>query len=484
MSPPPPVAPGGADPGAPRYAAATDIGLVRSNNEDAYLLAPPLFAVADGMGGHRGGEVASEEAIRTLSQEAAHDGDSLVAAVHAANKAVYTRASNSPDLAGMGTTMTAMLATSGSVQIVHVGDSRAYLLRDGRLRRVTQDHTVVDRLAREGKISAAEVGHHPQRSVLERALGVGPDVDVDVQLIDVHPGDRLLLCTDGLSSMISDGEIHSALEEEPDLKKASERLVAEALKAGGKDNVTAVIVDFPGEDGPAPVDPNKTARYPVSSFTTQIPPEGRFGGGPEGRPEGRRRVPPGGGGLLSSPSMAPTAAIPGLARGRGGPPGPGRPAGPSASSKVPPRSRPDPGEQPSARLPRRSAGVRALIWVAVVVPLVVIGLLAGWFGLRSSWYVGVSKGYVAIFQGVPGSFAGIKMSSLASSTSVPTALLPQDYQRRVQQGITASGKQDAERIARNLRQLEASPSPSPVVSPGVAPSGSPSPGAATPGPTP
>lgn len=483
MSPP---EQGGTEPGPPQYAATTDIGLVRSNNEDAYLLAPPLFAVADGMGGHRGGEVASEEAIRTLSQQAGHDSDSLVAAVHAANRAVYTRASNSPDLAGMGTTMTAMLATGGAVQIVHVGDSRAYLLRDGRLRRVTQDHTVVDRLAREGKITAAEVGHHPQRSVLERALGVSPEVDVDVQLIDVHPHDRLLLCTDGLSSMISDGEIHAVLEEEPDLKKASERLVAEALKAGGKDNVTAVIIDFPEGGAPLVVDPNVTARYPVSSFN---PPSGL-----EGRREGRR-VPPGGGAALSS-AMGPVG-IPGLPRAGAGSraadrsPGAGGPGAPATASSPARRSGPPPAEQPPALLPRRSGGVRALIWVAVVLPLVVIGLLAAWFGLRNSWYVGTSGGHVAIFRGVPGSFAGIKMSSLARSTSVSTALLPQDYQRRVQQGITASGRQDAERIASNLRQLQASPtpSPSPVVSPGVAPGGlssSSSPGspAGTPAPTP
>src|SRR5439155_14640311 len=207
------------------------------------------------MGGHRAGEVASAGAIRTLQKEAGHDTDSLVAAVQSANRVVHAEAAANPDLSGMGTTITAMMTTHDSAQIVHVGDSRAYLLRDGRLRRLTQDHTVVDRLAREGKIPAAEVDHHPQRSVLERALGVGPEVDVDVQLLDFHLGDRLLLCTDGLTTMLEDEKIQAILREEKEPVAASRRLIAEALEAGGKDNVTAVVVDFPRSGqrtGPVP----------------------------------------------------------------------------------------------------------------------------------------------------------------------------------------------------------------------------------------
>ena len=468
VSPGSPGKPGDAgkpgSPEAPQYAAATDVGLVRANNEDSYLIAPPLFAVADGMGGHRAGEVASAGAIATLEQEAGHDTDSLVAAVHAANRAVYDQATGRPELAGMGTTMTAMLTTGSAVQIVHVGDSRAYMLRDGRLRRLTQDHTVVDRLAREGKITAQEVGQHPQRSVLERALGVGAEVHVDVHAIDVHPGDRLLLCTDGLTSMLPDAAIQAILEQETDPKRASERLIAEALAAGGKDNVTAVVVDFPGAT-PRGIDPNVTMQLPASSFKT-APPE-----------EGRRRIPPGDG----------TTRLPAV---RGAPPGgfsAGSPRPPVSSAYVPPdRGRAGgragervgertmqsslggpPGAKPGDAAPAkgRPPWLRPVIWVAVLVPLLVIGGLAAWAGIRSSWYVGQSSGQVAIFQGVPGSFAGIKMSSVAATTSVSVASLPADYQRRIRAGITAKNKADAQQIAGNLAQLIVQPTPASTPSP-------------------
>ncbi|HEU5004297.1 MAG TPA: Stp1/IreP family PP2C-type Ser/Thr phosphatase [Actinomycetota bacterium] len=448
---PGPAAPGGPD-GGPRYAAATDRGLVRANNEDAYLLAPPLYAVADGMGGHRAGEVASAEALQTLSKQAGHDSDSLVAAVDAANAAVYARASTSPDLAGMGTTITAMLTTHDGVQIVHVGDSRAYRLRDGRLRRLTQDHTVVDRLAREGKITQDEIEHHPQRSVLERALGVSPEVDVDVQLIDVHPGDRLLLCTDGLTAMLHDDDIRRVLHAERDPQAATQRLIREALNAGGKDNVTAIVVDFPRAGGP---DPDATAEQPVVPLepAPTLPPTPR---------------------RLARPTQALSQPMPGTS------------AEPAASHRwskaaaVPPAAlstrpsdtgrgaaswSPTSTNQPPPYLPptsRRPAGVRLLIGAAVVIPLLVIALIAGWVAVNHSWYVGRNGATVGVFKGVPGSFAGIRISSLQASTTVTVASLPTDYQQRVNQGMSASGKADAQRIVDNLRKLQAPPTGTPA----------------------
>ena len=417
--------------GRPRYAAATDVGLVRSNNEDAYLTAPPLFAVADGMGGHRAGEVASAGAIRTLQKEAGHDTDSLVAAVQSANRAVHAEAAANPDLAGMGTTITAMMTTNDAAQIVHVGDSRAYLLRDGRLRRLTQDHTVVDRLAREGKIPAEEADRHPQRSVLERALGVGPEVDVDVQLLDVRPGDRLLLCTDGLTSMLNDEEIREILLTEKDPEAAARALIDAALAAGGKDNVTAVIVDFPRRDVGGS-DPSRTAEQPAVVLA----------GGPA-YGSSRLRSPGGGPGSAARTASA-RARTPTSHRVRQpGPPAPTTASRPSG----PPKGAP---ELPAAR-PGRT---RLLLGVAIVVPLLVLGVLGGLVALRSSWYVGERSGRVAVFRGVPGSFGGIRVSSVAHVTDIPTVSLPAIYQQQLRDGIGVADRKAADRTAENMRHLQ------------------------------
>jgi len=443
------VTTGAVDRGGPRYAAATDVGLVRSNNEDAFLTAPPLFAVADGMGGHRAGEVASAGAIRTLQKEAGHDTDSLVAAVQSANRVVHAEAAANPDLSGMGTTITAMMTTHDSAQIVHVGDSRAYLLRDGRLRRLTQDHTVVDRLAREGKIPAAEVDRHPQRSVLERALGVSPEVDIDVQLLDVRPGDRLLLCTDGLTSMLDDDEIREILLTESDPETAAQALIDAALAAGGKDNVTAVIVDFPRLDG-ASADPSRTAEQPAVVLA---------GGAPYPSPRLRSRgVPSTGGSMGPAGGSAPATS------------GPRTPTSHRASHQAsyqasrgirqagPPGSAP--GSRPSSDPSGASGGpawrprTRLVLGVAIVVLVLVLGLLGGFLALRSSWYVGERSGHVAVFRGVPGSFAGIRVSSLAHMTDITTVSLPAIYQQQLRDGIAAADRTAADRTAENMRHLQ------------------------------
>lgn len=471
----------GTGPMTPRYAAASDVGLVRTNNEDAFLAVPPLFAVADGMGGHRAGEVASAGALRALESQASRDGDSLVAAVEAANLAVFQEATANPDLAGMGTTITAMQVAAGSVKIVHVGDSRAYLLRDHRLRRLTRDHTVVERLAREGRIAVEDVERHPQRSVLERALGVSPEVDVDVQLIDVRPGDRLLLCTDGLSSMLSDDEIRKVLLSERDPDAAADRLLAGALQAGGKDNVTAVLVDFPGAAGEGP-DLNATAEQPVvaaadlagTTGTTQITT------GPL-RP---RRSPPAAAAGVPAPA-APAGASPPAPGSRRSPPRSGTlpaPLAPAARGGQPPHVPASPAAAPQRRAPAWFRRPRVLIGLVVVVVLLVGGAGLGVASARSSWYVGQQQGKVAIFRGVPGSFGGLRLSWLAASTDVTVTALPAYDQDRVRQGITASDRRQAEQTVENLRQQAAVPIPAATPSPGSpAPAASP---AASPAVTP
>lgn len=232
-------------------AAATDVGRVRSVNEDAYLVAPPVYAIADGMGGHRGGAVAAQLAMRTLASRAPElasaDREALVEAVAAANRAILLESDADDALRGMATTCTAALVRGGTVRIAHVGDSRAYLLRDGRLAQLTDDHSVVAQLVREGQLSPEEAAVHPGRSVIFRALGTQPDIEVDAVDVSLEADDRLLLCSDGLTGMLGNAEIAAVLREVADTGGAVEALVARANAAGGADNVTAVLVDVRSE---------------------------------------------------------------------------------------------------------------------------------------------------------------------------------------------------------------------------------------------
>lgn len=234
-----------------RSAARTDIGRARERNEDSYLARNPLFAVADGMGGHRGGNVASALAVETLSRFPLPERAAiavLVEGVKRANEQVLERGTADSDLRGMGTTVTALLADRDRAYLAHVGDSRAYLFRDGELQQLTEDHTLVQRMVREGRITAEEAGRHPQRSVVTRALGVGEDVPVDELTLDLHPSDRILLCTDGLTSMVDREAILAILESEAELQAACDRLVDAANEAGGDDNITVVLLEVSEED--------------------------------------------------------------------------------------------------------------------------------------------------------------------------------------------------------------------------------------------
>jgi serine/threonine protein phosphatase PrpC len=236
-----------------RAAARSDIGRARRRNEDAYLVREPLFAVADGMGGHRGGNVASSLALEILQGVEAPAGEGppvpLVETVMEANQRVLERAESDRDLRGMGTTLTALVTEDAKAHLAHVGDSRAYLLRRGNLQQLTEDHTLVQRMVREGRITSEEARSHPQRSVVTRALGVEEDLSVDELTLDVHPGDRLLLCTDGLSSMVGAARIQEILEREEDPQAACDRLIDAANRAGGDDNITVIVLDFLDDQG-------------------------------------------------------------------------------------------------------------------------------------------------------------------------------------------------------------------------------------------
>jgi PPM family protein phosphatase len=229
--------------------AATDVGRVRDGNEDAYLVddAMGLFAVADGMGGHRAGEVASVTALEAL-RAAVNAGRPLRESIEDANEAVFTKSLTDSNLRGMGTTLTAgTLVTGGTVLVGHVGDSRAYLLHEGELQQVTVDHSLVEELVREGRLTADEAAVHPQRSIITRALGVDASVEVDIFSVELVPGDRLLFCSDGLTGMVQPDAIAAVLRREEDPTRAAHQLIDAANAAGGEDNITAVVVTVTDE---------------------------------------------------------------------------------------------------------------------------------------------------------------------------------------------------------------------------------------------
>ena len=235
-----------------RTAVLTDTGRKRRHNEDAFVVEPPLFAVADGMGGAQAGELASSLAAAALkdSQEPGEGGEGRVnELIQQANRRVYERQSQDAAASGMGTTMTVALVEDGRVAIGHVGDSRAYLIREGELEQLTEDHSLVAELVRSGKLSPEEAEGHPQRSVITRALGTDPDVDVDTFSVETKPGDLFLICSDGLTTMVDDETVLAEVaRNRDDLKSAAKALVRAANKGGGEDNVTVVFFEIGGED--------------------------------------------------------------------------------------------------------------------------------------------------------------------------------------------------------------------------------------------
>jgi PPM family protein phosphatase len=232
-------------------AGSTDAGRKRRRNEDAFVRDPPLFAVADGMGGAQAGEVASRLAAAAFREFHGADEldpeERLVAIIQEANRRILERARSDAEASGMGTTITAALVSGSGVAVGHVGDSRAYRLREGRLEQLTEDHSLVADLVRSGRLTPEEADTHPQRSVITRALGTDREVDVDTFTVEAAPGDVFLLCSDGLTTMVDDEEVSQTVASADTLDQAAKGLVKAANRAGGEDNITVVLFEVAGE---------------------------------------------------------------------------------------------------------------------------------------------------------------------------------------------------------------------------------------------
>jgi serine/threonine protein phosphatase PrpC len=359
-----------------RHGALTDIGLHRKTNEDAFVVQAPLYAVCDGMGGANAGEVASGLAAETLAAEVAK-GTPLHAAAVAANAAVFQRAHDNVEHAGMGTTLTAFVLEGRRARFAHIGDSRAYLLRDGELRQVSDDHSLVGEMVRDGRLTEEEATVHPHRSILSRALGTEPQARIDEFTADLLPGDVLLLCSDGLSGPVGADAIRVALTRS-DPQQAAERLILEARRQGGPDNITAVVVRV--DEGPHGAEEDETTLVrPVDPEADEATGELPFVVA-SGEPEDAE---------LEIDAADALAALRAEQDGEGGP------ADPVAEA---------------AR--RRKRSVRRLGVVAGLLVVLVAALAAGAFFLSTVFFVGVDGGTLAIYSGVPGKVGPVPLHAV------------------------------------------------------------------------
>ncbi len=351
---------------------STDKGQVRDGNEDGYVVDRrlQLFAVADGMGGHRAGEVASATALEAL-RAAIASGTGLGDAITNANTAVHDKSAADTELTGMGTTLTAVVPDGHGILVGHVGDSRAYLLRDGELRQLTTDHSLVEELVREGRLTEQEAAVHPQRSIITRALGVDEAVEVDVYSVPLEAGDRLLLCSDGLTTMLRPDDIAGLLRRESDPTRAANLLVDAANAAGGEDNITTIVIDVE-EDGidplaPAPVAAAATTAVPVVPAATPPSPS---------PPE-------------AEPAAAPAATKSGL------------PEGASAAKALADKARREQRKE-KERHPYRAVGRFFRFAVPIVLILGLAVAMTAWYA-RRTYYVAFDRtGHVTVYQGRPG----------------------------------------------------------------------------------
>jgi protein phosphatase len=397
----------------------TDVGRQRSVNEDDLVARPPFFAVADGMGGAKAGEVAS--AMATSAFEGESDSGEpaevqLARILREANRRIHDLAVTDESHRGMGTTLTAAKVHDGQVSLGHVGDSRAYLLRDGELEQLTKDHSLVAELERSGQISPEAAEHHPQRSIITRALGPEPDVEVDTYTLTGRDGDVFLLCSDGLTSMVPHGELGSILRSADSLDEAADALVKAANQSGGKDNITVVL--FRLADGPdgAAAGEDDTIAGTLSAADVEA---AAAADAPTPAPAGRADSEPGGSEAADRRGHRAEGAEAALAERVGD--------APADATVVRPAER---GPPPRRRRRRR---IRALLSGMLVLALVA-GAVIGLYALsRQVYFVGTNDGgLVTLYRGVPYELPfGVELYEQEYASGVPARAIPASRRERV-----------------------------------------------------
>jgi serine/threonine protein phosphatase PrpC len=397
----------------------THTGLQRRENEDAVLARPPVFVVADGMGGAQAGEVASQIAVDAFADGLPDEGspeERLAAVALTANRRIYELSRAESEHAGMGTTLTAAYLGENELALAHVGDSRAYLFRDGELSRLTEDHSLMAELIKRGKLTEEEAADHPQRSIITRALGPEPEVAVDTRTYPVRAGDVVLLCSDGLTSMISEAQVTDILRADHDLGRAAQALIDEANRAGGRDNISVIL--FRLEEVGSGVGSDQPTIVAAPSLPS---------GSPAANATGVAVAPP-----------PPTASPPRAVR----PP----PLAPTH------RSSGDGAGTPTARRRgwRYSRPAAALLATLIVLFLFGGG---GWLATRQLYFIGTSsQGFVTIYRGLPYNLvAGARLYEIFYQSGVPASTLgPAERARLLNHDLRSQG--DAQKLVNDLER--------------------------------
>jgi PPM family protein phosphatase len=440
-----------------RYAVRSDVGLLREGNEDSAYAGPHLLAVADGMGGHAAGEVASAATITTIaSLDTEHLGADLVnalaGAVANANMKLQEMIISDPSVEGMGTTLTALLWWEGHAALCHIGDSRAYLLRNGQFYQITHDHTLVQSLVDEGRITEDDVATHPQRSLLLRALDGRTVAEPDLSTHETVAGDRYLLCSDGLSGVVTEQTLHQTLSSVWDPDKAALQLVELAIKGGGPDNITCIVADV--------VDTQTTAlpptRVPVMAGAAS------HGSAPDSAPDDLRSA-----ARQNSPATRamrltktnpqralPDEESPGDWGSRNGsrPDDEPEPGGAGRHSHRARRNRYDEDDDYGEHHEGKPRWPIVTTLLVLLVLLIGGGLYGGWRYVQGQYYIGAQDGNIAIYRGVNQDLAGISLSSLYERTSVPLSQVVKSSQTMISQTIPSNNLAAAQHAVSQIEQ--------------------------------